>query len=228
MMNKLPKQIRNLLFTFLLAIVLAAAGAYICSDKLQSIIKTSIIESDLVILTNENREDAGLETLTVNPLLQDAAQAKATDMAANSYFSHTTPQGKRFTEWLSEAGYDYLYAGENLAVKFNQSKSVTDAWMRSPKHKANLLSPNFTEIGIGLAEGVYKGKQTTFVVQMFGSPKLPLLLSTIKESVIAQGEWKDSVSEEISIVVATKNKLNLDLLGDDLVSPFLLNFLPFQ
>jgi len=228
MMNKLPKQIRNLLFTFLLAVVLTVAGAYIYSDQLRSIIRTSIIDSDLVILTNENRDDAGLETLTVNPLLQQAAQAKALDMAAKGYFSHTTPEGKRFTEWLSEAGYDYLYAGENLAVKFNQSKSVTDAWMRSPKHRANLLSPNFTEIGIGLAEGTYKGNKTTFVVQMFGSPKLPLVLSTVKESVIAEGEWKDSVSEEKSMVVATKNNINFDLIGNDLVRPLLLSFLPFQ
>ncbi|MEK7085072.1 MAG: CAP domain-containing protein, partial [Patescibacteria group bacterium] len=83
---------------------------------------------------------------------------------------HFGPDGKSPWAWMHEAGYIFDYAGENLAVNFVDSKDVVAAWMHSSSHRDNVLSREFTEIGIGIAEGVYQGRKTVFVVEMFGRP----------------------------------------------------------
>lgn len=130
----------------------------------------SVVSSVLVDITNENRVTNGKETLMTNPILVRAAQAKANDMAAKSYFAHTSPEGVTSWHWFEQAGYTFSYAGENLAVNFSDSVNVGDAWMNSPGHKANILNDKFTEIGIATAQGIYNGQQTTFIVQLFGKP----------------------------------------------------------
>jgi len=130
----------------------------------------AVLASAMVAETNVDREAESLKALTVNPLLEEAARQKANDMAEKGYFSHVGPDGEQPWKWLKGVGYYYLSAGENLAINFTDSKDVNDAWMNSPAHRTNILSGSFTEIGIGTAEGIYKGKQTTFVVQFFGRP----------------------------------------------------------
>lgn len=130
----------------------------------------SIISAVLVDLANNDREDINIKTLTVNPLLTLAAQKKADDMAKKGYFSHTSPDGLTPWHWFQEAGYVFKYAGENLAINFSDSGNVEKAWMNSLKHRENILNANFTEIGIAMAKGVYQGRETIFVVQMFGAP----------------------------------------------------------
>lgn len=147
----------------------------------------SIISSVLVDLANGDREQNGIHTLSINPVLSYAAELKARDMAQKSYFAHTSPEGITPWYWFREAGYDFLYAGENLAVNFSDSIDVERAWMNSPTHRKNILSDNFSEIGIGTAQGFYKGRETTFVVQLFGNP-LPEEIKAAKES--AQKETK--------------------------------------
>jgi hypothetical protein len=131
----------------------------------------------LVDLANEERSDFGVRTLSLNPVLVEAAQLKANDMAANSYFAHTSPNGVDPWHWFEKAGYDFKYAGENLAVNFSESQRVHTAWLESPTHRANIVNYRFTEVGIAQAEGVYKGKSTIFVVQMFGRPDLTSVAS---------------------------------------------------
>lgn len=130
----------------------------------------AVVKSDVIMYTDEARAQQGGQALAENELLDAAAQAKADDMAARGYFSHVGPDGEEPWVWLERAGYEYVYAGENLAVRFNDSKDVVDAWMASPTHRANIVKPNYTQIGVGLAEGSYKGGRATFVVQYFGSP----------------------------------------------------------
>lgn len=134
----------------------------------------AVIASVLVDLTNGDRAANDLHGLAVNPTLEYVAQMKANDMAMNSYFAHTSPEGKTPWYWFKEAEYNFAYAGENLAVYFTDSADVERAWMNSPGHRANLLSPHFTEIGIATAQGVYQGQATTFVVQTFGTPVIKL------------------------------------------------------
>jgi hypothetical protein len=127
----------------------------------------------LTDLTNSERQAVGLSTLKINPYLQEAARRKANDMAIKGYFAHTSPSGITPWHWFGEAGYRYQYAGENLAVNFTDSKDVESAWMRSPSHRANILNKNYTEIGIATSKGTFGGRETTFVVQMFGRPVDP-------------------------------------------------------
>lgn len=130
----------------------------------------AIITSVLTDLTNNDRLIEGKGWLTTNQTLVLAAQMKANDMAAKSYFAHTSPEGKSPWHWVKQAGYNFTYAGENLAVNFSDSVDVERAWTNSPGHRANIVNGKYTEIGIATAEGFYNGRPTTFVVQFFGRP----------------------------------------------------------
>jgi len=131
---------------------------------------SAIYASVLVTLTNKNRAAANVPELKVSPILEKAAQMKADDMAAKSYFAHNTPEGYAPWYWFAKAGYDYYVAGENLAVNFEDSEEVERAWMNSKTHFLNIINPRFTEIGIATSTGLYKGRTAVFVVQLFGTP----------------------------------------------------------
>ena len=133
-------------------------------------IRAEVYPSALVQLTNQDRTALGMKPLSISPVLEQAAKLKAQDMVANNYFAHTSPTGSTPWYWFGKAGYKFLYAGENLAVNFSESSDVQNAWLNSPTHRANVLNPNFTEIGIATAQGQYKGNQTLFVVELFGMP----------------------------------------------------------
>lgn len=134
---------------------------------------SAVITGVLVDLTNVNRLSKNLVPLEINPILASAAQLKADDMASKSYFAHTSPDGKTPWHWFKEKNYDFVYAGENLAVNFVDSEDVVRAWMNSSGHSANILNDHFTEIGIALASGTYNGQTTIYVVQLFGRPAPP-------------------------------------------------------
>lgn len=130
----------------------------------------AVISAVLVDLANHDRSADQLNGLRINPKLVAAAQAKADDMAKKGYFAHTTPEGYDSWHWFRQVGYDYAYAGENLAVDFSESSDVETAWMNSPTHRENILNQHYTEIGIATAKGTYKGHAAIFAVQMFGRP----------------------------------------------------------
>lgn len=167
----------------LLMLLMLTGSFFTLSHTLRTLPKHSsfaaIFVGALISYTNEARADListppGVErTLKTSELLTQAAQLKANDMAARGYFAHNSPDGKTPWYWLEQVGYQYVYAGENLAIDFVDSKDVTEAWLASPGHRANMLNANLKEIGIATAVGMYQGRETTFVVQMFATP-LPL------------------------------------------------------
>lgn len=130
----------------------------------------AVVAADVASLTNDNRTERDLPALSINPLLTEAAQLKAADMAKHSYYAHISPDGKSPLYWLNLVGYTYLNAGENLVIDRTTSEDAVEAWMDSPDHRENILRPQFTEMGIGVAEGKYEGTRTIFVVQEFGTP----------------------------------------------------------
>lgn len=79
--------------------------------------------------------------------------------------SGTTPW-----DFITGSGYQYEYAGENLAKNFMFSQGVVDAWMNSPSHKENLMRKDYTDVGFAVVNGVLNGEETTLVVQLFGKP----------------------------------------------------------
>lgn len=149
------------------AIANLQALLWISSDWLVSTILPAVI----VDLTNDERDTGELGLLRRNTTLDAAAKLKADDMAKNGYFAHYSPSGVSPWYWFDQAGYDYLQAGENLAVHFTESSEVVEAWMKSPTHRANIMNGQYVEIGVGTAKGEYKGSPTIFVVQLFGVPR---------------------------------------------------------
>lgn len=129
----------------------------------------SVLPAVVVDLTNRERSSASLSPLQRSSVLDEAARLKAEDMAANSYFAHYSPTGVSPWHWFALANYPFVHAGENLAVHFNDSGKVVDAWMKSPKHKENIVNGKYQEIGVGTARGTYDGHDTVFVVQLFGT-----------------------------------------------------------
>lgn len=123
----------------------------------------------LVQLTNNERVTAGLPPLTENPKLIEAAHLKAQNMLRYDYFSHWSPDGLSPWHWFGIAGYDYRYAGENLAMGFLNAKNVHKEWINSPTHRDNILGKEYEEIGIAVVEREFYGQKTFMVVQLFGS-----------------------------------------------------------
>src|SRR4030043_1206649 len=107
---------------------------------------SNITPERVVEMTNQKRAEQGLSPLTINGQLNEAAQRKAGDMFAFNYWSHVSPSGRNPWSFFQEAGYRYLYAGENLARDFSEPKSVVDAWMDFPSHRDILLIAGFEEI----------------------------------------------------------------------------------
>lgn len=132
-------------------------------------ISYSINPDELLLLTNIKRQEAGLPVLTLNASLSEAASRKAQDMFAKNYWAHIAPDGTTPWYFIRSSGYEYVYAGENLARGYTTSNSVVDAWMASPSHRENMLSPNYTEIGFGILEGSLTGDDTVLVVELMGT-----------------------------------------------------------
>jgi uncharacterized protein YkwD len=164
------KIIISLLLVLLCFLVLFSTSTLFVKANELSFQETVIQPSEIVTETNKLRLTDNKKELTVSELLNKSAQMKADDMAARSYFSHNGPLGERPWSWLNRNSYKYSYAGENLAVGFSSSSEVIKAWGESKIHKANLLNKNYTEIGVGVARGMYDGKETTFIVQFFAKP----------------------------------------------------------
>lgn len=133
-------------------------------------VPAAVSSAEVALLTNEERSQKDIPVLQRNSLLDQAAQMKAQDMAANGYYAHVSPEGVTPMHWVEKAGYKYLIIGENLVVNRTDAGQVVDAFMGSPGHRANILRSDFTEIGIGVANGIYKGKDATFTVQIFAAP----------------------------------------------------------
>jgi uncharacterized protein YkwD len=108
-------------------------------------------EADVVALVNEERAKAGCPAVAANDLLQLAARRHSADMAARSYFSHTTPEGVQFATRITEAGYVWRSAGENIAKGYRTPEAVMTGWMNSAGHKANILNCGFRDLGVGVA-----------------------------------------------------------------------------
>jgi hypothetical protein len=138
-------------------------------------------------LTNQQRITHGLPPLKANPQLTTAANDKAKHMFAHDYWAHITPTGEQPWAFISRAGYSYIYAGENLARDFADSQSVVTAWMNSPSHRDNILSPNYDHIGIAVVNGNLASTDTTLVIQEFGRPKQPQQVAQVTDQSAATG-----------------------------------------
>lgn len=114
-------------------------------------------EETMFSLVNSERESRGLRGLSFSAKLRDVARAHAKDMFARGYFSHYNPDGQSPFDRMKAAGITFTAAGENLALAPNVSLAH-QGLMNSPGHRANILSPDFGRVGIGVMDGGIYGE----------------------------------------------------------------------
>ncbi len=162
----------------------------------KSIFFAEITKTALIDSTNEERVSSGISFLKENAKLDEAAYLKASDMIEKDYFSHQSPEGISPWYWFNKVGYNYKFAGENLAIGFLDSKEVHQAWMASPSHQKNLLNPNYQETGIAVLKGDFQGNEAVVAVQFFGTPQTSIVtpqVPTPGKEEISEGEKEGEV-----------------------------------
>ncbi len=136
----------------------------------QKVWASEITSKNIIQLVNKERFSHGLDVVVENSLLSGAAREKLNDMIKKDYFAHTSPGGISPWHWIEKSGYDYQYAGENLAVNFTNAEDQHKAWMASATHRKNILNSSYKEIGVAVAEGTLEGQTSIITVQFFGTP----------------------------------------------------------
>ncbi len=118
----------------------------------QSTASIGSVAMQVIDLTNKERQKNGLAPLKADPSLSRVAQAKTNDMNAKRYFSHTSPTYGSPFDMMRDFGVTYRTAGENIAMGQPTAQQVVNAWMNSEGHRKNILSPNYTNIGVGFTK----------------------------------------------------------------------------
>lgn len=169
--KKLNKYLKILSGILLIAIIGILIFISINLSNNNKTAKASNLKPEIILdVVNQQRLKAGLTPLKADPRAMQAAQAKASDMAAGGYFAHYSPTtGKRGISFMPDHGLIYSLGAENLAVYFTDTNALVNGWMNSPGHRKNILNPGFELTGIGVAAGVFKGHQTFFIAQMFAT-----------------------------------------------------------
>ena len=173
--NSLTKQVQNFQKTDVGQIVAQVAKQIVTPPPLNiggAEKKVVLLQSKIIEETNLQRQGTGnLSALKENETLNKVASAKANDMFLNQYFEHISPSGVGPGELAQEYGYDYILEGENLILgNFSSEKEVVQNWMDSPGHRENILNNRYTEIGVAVIKGTYKGQTVWIGVQEFGLP----------------------------------------------------------
>lgn len=170
--NHRAKLLHNIsLFILILAIGITSTVSVVLYRTYPQVLGISyeINNEELLNLTNFERQKEGLKPLKLNSLLSQAASKKGDHMFRFDYWAHFAPDGTSPWDFIKGEGYDYSYAGENLAKGFTTSYDAVSAWMNSPTHKANILSKNYSDVGFAISEGRLQGEDTVLIVQEFGS-----------------------------------------------------------
>ena len=127
------------------------------------------MKQDIVDRTNALRKENGIAALTANDKLMQAAQVRADEMAASGAYSHTRPDGRKYTTVT-----DCKYVGENIQLigewqmpNTSLPAAAVDGWQHSAAHLENMLNTRYGEIGIGLSQGTVMGEPYWYCVQLF-------------------------------------------------------------
>jgi uncharacterized protein YkwD len=146
----------------------SASSSHAVSVPTQAATSASALEQAVVDLTNQARQQNGLPPLQVNSALVAMAELQSNNMAQLNEMSHVLPGvGEPTLESrAAAAGYNYTWLGENIAFNYPDAASVVAAWMTSPQHRANILNPNYTDIGVGIA---WNSLGQAYATEDFGS-----------------------------------------------------------
>lgn len=170
--NHRAKLLHNLtLFVLILSVALISTLSVVINKSHPDVLGVSyqISDRELLNLTNYERAQNGLPPLTLNSKLSNAAKNKGAHMFQFNYWAHFAPDGTSPWDFIKGEGYEYTFAGENLAKGYTNSYDAVKAWMASPTHKANILSSQYSEVGFAIIQGSLDGEDTVLIVQELGS-----------------------------------------------------------
>ncbi len=158
-------------FVLLLAVITimtflpTVARAYLCPEA---------VEEEVAALINTERANQGLPPLEIDVRLVEAARLHSEDMATNDFFSHTGSDGSSAGERITRAGYIWTTYAENIAAGYQTASAAVQAWMQSPGHRANILSPSVDHIGVGYAYNPNSYYGTYWTADFGASSSAPL------------------------------------------------------
>ncbi len=135
-------------------------------------VDTPLTKTGIFYWTNHHRSEAGVsKKLVLNETLSEIARLRAEDMFLDQYFEHIAPDGESASVLAEKVGYEAIGIAENIALGgFEDDKDLVIAWMESPGHRANIVKPSFSEIGISAIKGFFEGREVWIAVQIFGRP----------------------------------------------------------
>ncbi|MFZ2226683.1 MAG: CAP domain-containing protein, partial [Candidatus Moraniibacteriota bacterium] len=183
---------------------------------------SEINAENVIRYVNEARSKEGLLELATSEKLTEVAKAKVNDMVTNHYFAHTSPAGLTPWHWFETVGYDYRYAGENLAINFITAESEQAAWMNSPTHRKNIMNVNYQEIGVAVAAGEVNGTLGIIAVQEFGTLTHPGAGSDKKDFAPVKDKALPDTTKFVPTVLSTGDQKageSLDKLGEKITAP---------
>jgi len=154
-------------------------GALICLSAAILLYKQKMNEAhqefssdELYELINTYRKENGREILRISSELEKSASEKVTDMIQKNYWDHNESIDNTVWKFIKDAGFDFSYAGENLAKDMTMEKDILEAWKLSEKHNKNLLDNSFTDMGLASQCNIqFQGKKTCLIVLHLGKKK---------------------------------------------------------
>jgi len=150
---------KNLLLASLLLVSFTAYGA----DP------NEITPENVLRIMNEYRAQELLPPLALERRLTQAADDRMQHMEDEGFWSHTSPSGVSPFTWVRVRAYQFSKVGENLANGFETARVLVESWMESPGHRANIMSPDFEDVGLSIIDGSTQGPATgRSIVALFG------------------------------------------------------------
>ena len=123
---------------------------------------------EVLDLVNVQRKAEGLKPLRRDRRAEQTAQGHAEDMAEHNYFNHTGRDGSNPQQRAQRAKCRMKWCGENIAAAQKDPAAVVEGWMNSPPHRRNILKPEFTHLGVGIARGTFRNQENElYWVQVF-------------------------------------------------------------
>jgi uncharacterized protein YkwD len=204
-LNRVSSKTKTKIFSLIFVLTIISASALSFSSASQTV-ASDITAENIIGLTNASRAGTGESILAENSKLSLAAKAKAEDMLAKNYFSHTSPKGVTPWKWIDGENYDYSYAGENLAMDFQSAEKMEDAWMKSPTHRANILNEKYKDIGVAVKAGNINGSETILAVVMFGSGDKKSAAVPNPQTNVSSAKEKDAAENIFSMFPSAEPK----------------------
>jgi len=172
----------------------------------------------VLAFTNAEREMKDIRPLLLDKKLNTVAELRMKDMFDKGYFEHVSPSGESASTVADDTKYEYVTIGENIALgNFEDDAVLVKAWMDSPGHRANILRPVYTRIGIAVGKGTYQGRLTWIGVQVFSKPlsECTTIDQNLKASIENQNLTIDTLKKQATDLEAHMQQLRDEKKWDE-------------